>query len=69
MSPQHAKPAKHGRRSEMGGNVSLIACGGAILIIALVIVGIGWKDGYWSKQQTAQQPINKAQPSRQEAQR
>ena len=60
--------AKPSRRSEMGGNVSLIACGGAILIIASVIVGIGWRDGYWSQQQTAQQPT-KSQPSRHEAQR
>ncbi len=63
-----AKPAKHGRRSEMGGNVSLVACGGAILLIAAVVAGIGWSDGYWSKQQTAQQTI-KPQPSRHEAQR
>ncbi len=63
-----AKPSKHGRRSEMGGNVSLVACGGAVLLIASIIAGIGWHDGYWSKQQTAQQPT-KPQPSRHEAQR
>jgi hypothetical protein len=60
--------AKPVRRSEMGGNVSLIACGGAILLIAAVVAGIGWSDGYWSKQQTAQHP-SKQQHSRQEAQR
>ncbi len=68
MSAQHAKPAKNGRRSEMGGNVSMLACSGAIILIASVIVGIGWLDGYWSKQQTAQQ-LTKSQPSRHEAQR
>ncbi len=56
------------RRKSMGSKVSMTACGILVLLIAGIIGGIGWHDGYWSNQQTAQQP-NIKQPSRQEAQR
>ena len=52
---QHAKPARHERRRKPWAEKyqTATAVGGFCLIVAAVIIGIGWKDGYWSSPSAA----------------